>query len=59
MFSNDYNIESTDKRNLGINLAIDNTNILDRYKNFKAMKINEIKPTLNAGLKASKRLQLI
>ena len=45
-------------------LVIDNTNIIYRYQNFniilfkEAMKINEIKPTLNTGLKPSKDLQL-
>ena len=45
-------------------LVIDNTNIMDCYKSFnilffkEAMKINEKKPTLNTGLKASKELQL-
>ena len=41
-----------------------NTGILDRHKNWnvllfkEAIKINEIKQTLNTGLKASKELQL-
>ena len=64
LFSNDSNIGNADNRNSGINLVIDNTNIIDRYKNFKilsfkeALKINERKPVLNTGLKASKELQL-
>ena len=64
LFSNDSNIENADNRNSRINLVIDNTNIIDRYKNFnillfkEALKINERKPTLNTGLKASKELQL-
>ena len=40
-----------------------NTRIIDRHKNwsvllFKAIKIKEIKPTLNTGLKVAKELQL-
>ena len=64
LFSNGNNIGSADNRNSRINLVIDNTNIIDRYKSFnillfkEALKINERKPTLNTGLKASKELQL-
>ena len=64
LFSNDSNIENADNRNSRINLVIGNTNIIDRYKNFnillfkEALKINERKPTLIIGLKASKELQL-
>ena len=64
LFSNDSNIENADNRNSRINLAIDNTFIIDRYKNFnillfkEALKINERKPTLKKGLKASNELQL-
>ena len=64
LFSNDSSVENADNRNSHINLVIDNTNIIDRYKNFnillfkEALKINERKPTLNTGLKASKELQL-
>ena len=64
MFPNDSNIGNADNRNSLINLVIDNTIIIDRYKNVKillfkeALTINEIKPTLNKGLKASKELQL-
>ena len=59
LFSNDNNIGSADNRNWRINLVIDNTNIINRYKNFnillfkEALKINERKPALNTGLKAS------
>ena len=61
--SNDNNIGSVDNRNSRINLVIDNNNIIDRYKNFnillfeEALKINEIKPTLNTSLKDSRELQ--
>ena len=64
LFSNDSNIGRGNDRNSRINLVIDNTNIIDRYKNFnilwfkEAMKINERKPTLNTDLKASKEFQL-
>ena len=64
LFSIDNTIGRADNRNSRINLVIDNTNITDRHKNFgillfkEAMKINERKPTLNTGLKASKELQL-
>ena len=64
LFSNDNNIGNADDRNARINLVIDNANIIDRYKEFnillfkEALKINERKPTLNTGLKASKELQL-
>ena len=60
LFSNDNNIGSADNRSSRINLVIDNTNIIDRYKNFnillfkEALKINKRNPTLNTGLKASK-----
>ena len=65
LFSNDGNTGSADNRNSHINLVIDNTNIIDCYKNFnillfkEALKINERKPTLNKGLKALKELQLL
>ena len=64
LFSNDSNVGNADNGNSCISLVIDNTNIIDRYKNFnillfkEALKINERKPTLNTGLKASKELQL-
>ena len=63
LFLNGNNIGRADNRNSHINLVIDNTNTIDRHKNFyillfkEAMKINERKPTLNPGLKASKELQ--
>ena len=54
---------NADNRNSRINLVIDNTIIIDRYKNVKillfkeALKINERKPTLNKRLKSSNELQ--
>ena len=65
MFSNDSSVGNADNRNSHINLVINNTNIIHCYKNFnillfkEALKINERKPTLNTGLKASKELQLL
>ena len=47
-----------------INLVQTNTIFIERHKNWnvllikEAIKIKEIKPTLNSGLKASKELQL-
>ena len=64
LFSNDSNIGNAHNRNSHISLVIDNTNTSDCYKDFnilllkEALKINEGKPTLNKGLKASKELQL-
>ena len=57
LFSNDNNIGNADNGNLLISLIIDNTNIIDRYKNFnirlfkEALKINGRKPILSTGLK--------
>ena len=62
LFLYDNNIVRADNRNSHVNLVIDNTNMIDHHKNFKilffegAIKINERKPTLNTGLKASKKL---
>ena len=62
--SNDNNNENADNRNSCINLVIDNTNIIGRYESLnilllkEALKINETKPILNIGLKASKELEL-
>ena len=65
LFSNDNNIGNADDRKLRISLIIDNTNIIDCYKNFnivlfkEALKINERNPTLNKSLKVSKELPLL
>ena len=64
LFSNDSNIGNADDRNLRISLVIDDTNIIDRYKNFnirwfkEELKIDGRKPTLSTGLKTYKKLQL-
>ena len=64
LFLNDSNIGNADNRNSRINLVIDSTNIIDRYKKFnillfkEALKINVRKPTLNTSIKASNKLQL-
>ena len=61
-------IQNSDKfvlRTAYINLVQGNTAIIDRHKNLKtlsfkeALKIKELNPILNFGLKASKKLQLI
>ena len=65
LFSNDNNIGSAGNRNSRINLVIDNSNIIDRYKKFnillfkEANKIKEIKPTLKTDLKGSNEFQLL
>ena len=62
LFSNDSNIGNADSIHSRINLVTDNTNIIDRYKNFnirlfkEALKINGRKSTLTTGLKTSKKL---
>ena len=49
LFSSDSNIENADIRNWCINFVIDNTNLIDCYKNFnvllfkEALKIKETK----------------
>ena len=40
-FSNDINIGDADNRKSRINFAIDNTNIIDCYKNFKIILFEE------------------
>ena len=64
LFLDNDNIRQTYNRSLHINLVID-VKIIDHYKSFnfllfiKAIKINEIKLTLNTFSKASKELQLL
>ena len=43
---------------LRIESVQNNTTIIDRHNNWKALKIKELKPCLNSGLKASKELHL-
>ena len=58
------NSEKFDLRTVRINLVQDNTEIIDRHKNWnillfkEALNIKELNPILNSGLKASKELQL-
>ena len=58
------NNEKFDLRTVRINLVQDNTEIIDRHKNWnillfkEALNIKELNPILNSGLKASKELQL-
>ena len=53
-----------DLRSARINLVQDNTTIIDRHRNWnillfkEALKIKQLNPILNSGLKASKELQL-
>ena len=55
---------SDNHRALRIELVQNNTTIIDRHNNWnillfkEALKIKELKPCLNSGLKASKELQL-
>ena len=58
------NSDKFDLRTTQINLARDNTEIIDRHKNWsillfkEALRIKKLNPILNCGLKASKELQL-
>ena len=63
LFSSNNNIGSAENRSSCVYLVLDKANVIDGYKILtffclKGNKINEINPTLNAGLKASKELQL-
>ena len=67
LFMSSAPIQNSDKfdlRTTRINLVQDNTEITDRHKNWnillfkEALKIKELNPILNSGLKASKELQL-
>ena len=60
----DICISEKDKRDLNVNIVKSNTRIIEAHKNWKvllikeALKIKELKPILNNGLKASKELEL-
>ena len=60
----DQNSDKFDLRTININLVQDNTEIIDRHKNWnillskEVLKIKEFNPIVNSGLKASKELQL-
>ena len=60
----DVSISEKDKRDRNVNIVQSNTRIIDAHKNWKvllikeALKIKELKPILNNGLKASKELEL-
>ena len=64
LLTNNIIDDEFDLRSSRINLVQMNTQIIDHRKNWnillfkEAIKIKEIKPTLNTGLKASKELQL-
>ena len=59
-----FKTDKFDFRAACINLVQDNTEIIDRHRNWnillfkEALKIKELNPILNSGLKASKELQL-
>ena len=59
-----FKTDKFDLRTTRINLVQDSTEIIDRRKNWnillfkEALKIKELKPTFNSGLKESKELQL-
>ena len=60
----DGDVTTPDHRHININIVKDNVRIIDCYSNFnillykEAIKIKELKPLLNIGLKASKELNL-
>ena len=60
LFTNNLIDHELDLRSTRINLVQMNTQIIDRHRNWnillfkEAIKIKEIKPSLNIGLKASK-----
>ena len=64
LLTNNIINDKFDLRSSGINLVQMNTRIIARHENWnfllfkEAIKIKEIKPTLNTGFKASKELQL-
>ena len=60
----DVSISEKDKRDRNVNIVQSNNRITDAHKNWKvllikeALKIKELKPIFNKGLKASKELEL-
>ena len=60
----DGDVATPDHRHININIVKDNVRIIDSYSNFnvllykEAIKIKELKPLLNIGLKASKEVNL-
>ena len=64
LLTNNIINDEFDLRSSRVNLVQINTRIIDPHKNWnvllfkEAIKIKEIKPTLNTGLKAPKELQL-
>ena len=67
LFTSSAPIQNSDKfdlRTAPINLVQGNTEIIDRHRNWnilffkESLKIKELNPVLNSGLKASKELQL-
>ena len=64
LFTSNLIDHELDLRSTRINLVQMNSQIIDRHKNWnillfkEAIKIKEIRPSLNIGFKASKELQL-
>ena len=64
LLTNNILDDEFDLRSSRVNLVQMNTRIIDRHKHWnvllfkEAIKVKEIKPTLNTGLKAPKELQL-
>lgn len=62
MSTSDAAITTSDHRDKNINLVKSNVRVIDSHKNWnvllykEALKIKELKPVLNDGLKASKEL---
>ena len=60
----DGDVATPDYRDMNINIVKDNVWIIDSHRNWnvllykEAIKIKELKPLLNIGLKASKELDL-
>ena len=60
----DGDVTTPDHRDININIVKNNVRIIDSHSNWnvllykEAVKIKELKPLLNIGLKASKELNL-
>ena len=60
----DGDVTTPDHRDININIVKNNVRIIDSHSNWivllykEAIKIKELKPLLNIGLKASKELNL-
>ena len=60
----DVDVTTSDHRDININIVKNNVQIIDSHRNWnvllykEAIKIKELEPLLNIGLKASKYLDL-